>query len=523
MATFRKGTGTVLSNGVPVANVTVSIYAKGTTTYATIYSDEGVTPIDQTTDPILSDSAGRYAFYLDVDTYAQFRIFLDPSTAAEGYNFDEANADLDGVSMPSTGAKGIQGEFGGDSFEYVFSDETGEADPGSGKLRYNHATPADATELYIDDEEANAVDIQVWLRTLDDSTNTNKGHLKVFKKDDSSKFATFNLTALSEEAGYFKLTVTCVASNLTFSDADEIVITFGATGDTGTDTDAIHDNVAAEISAIAEKTTIVAADMLVAEDSESSDAKKMVQVSNLFGCSEHIRLGAKSLLENIYPETWNAEFHNAVKADNNTIGTIAGGDGFEWIVSPNDADINTTILHALRVKTSKNDSDASLRIDIDPGVDMVAGNAIYALIYLPALFSTTSDENVGIRVENNANSKWIEVRVENDGAGNLRVKTYSELGETDVGDVYSLGPYVQEIFIALEIKSDVALGDEWRAWLSPYRVGPKTWTRMTGALGITNGEVADRAYLQFGASDDADVTYLSYGVGYVRASSANLY
>ena len=109
MATFRKGTGTVLSNGVPIANVTVSIYEKGTTDYCTIYSDEGVTPIDQTTDPILSDSAGRYAFYLDVGTYAQFRIFLDPSTAAEGYNFDEANADLDGVSMPSSGAKGDQG------------------------------------------------------------------------------------------------------------------------------------------------------------------------------------------------------------------------------------------------------------------------------------------------------------------------------------------------------------------------------------------------------------------------------
>jgi len=216
--------------------VTVYVYEKGTTTYANIYSDEGVTPIDQAASPILSDAAGRYAFYLDVGAYPQFRIFLDPSSAAEGYDFDLVNEDLDGISMPSTGATGptgAQGLFGGDSFGYVFSTETADADPGSGKLRYNNADPSLATEIYIDDEDENAVDIQAWLRTLDDSTSTIKGRLKVFKKDDASKFATYNITAISEEAGYFKLSVTHVASASTLSDADEIVVSFTFTGDKG--------------------------------------------------------------------------------------------------------------------------------------------------------------------------------------------------------------------------------------------------------------------------------------------------
>lgn len=48
-----------------------------------------------------------------------------------------------------------------------------------------------------------------------------------------------------------------------------------------TDTNAIHKNVAAEISTITEKTAPVAADLLIIEDSAASNAKKRVQVTNL--------------------------------------------------------------------------------------------------------------------------------------------------------------------------------------------------------------------------------------------------
>lgn len=51
----------------------------------------------------------------------------------------------------------------------------------------------------------------------------------------------------------------------------------------GTDANAIHDNVAAEISAIAEKTTPVDADLVIIEDSADSYNKKKVQLGNLPG------------------------------------------------------------------------------------------------------------------------------------------------------------------------------------------------------------------------------------------------
>jgi hypothetical protein len=54
---------------------------------------------------------------------------------------------------------------------------------------------------------------------------------------------------------------------------------------TGSDADAIHDNVAGEINAISEKATPVSADLLIIEDSADSNNKKKVQIGNLPGGS----------------------------------------------------------------------------------------------------------------------------------------------------------------------------------------------------------------------------------------------
>lgn len=48
----------------------------------------------------------------------------------------------------------------------------------------------------------------------------------------------------------------------------------------GTDANAVHVNAGSEISAIAEKTAPIAADMMIIEDSASSNAKKMVKLEN---------------------------------------------------------------------------------------------------------------------------------------------------------------------------------------------------------------------------------------------------
>lgn len=51
--------------------------------------------------------------------------------------------------------------------------------------------------------------------------------------------------------------------------------------DFNVDSDAIHDNVAGEIAAVAEKVAPVAADVLLIEDSAAADGKKKIQIGNL--------------------------------------------------------------------------------------------------------------------------------------------------------------------------------------------------------------------------------------------------
>lgn len=53
------------------------------------------------------------------------------------------------------------------------------------------------------------------------------------------------------------------------------------THDPGVDTTAVHDNVAGEIAAVAEKTAPVAGDYLLIEDGEDGSAKKKVDIDNL--------------------------------------------------------------------------------------------------------------------------------------------------------------------------------------------------------------------------------------------------
>jgi hypothetical protein len=75
----------------------------------------------------------------------------------------------------------------------------------------------------------------------------------------------------------------------TVTDVNTIIVDNGTLTDEGSgvvrkidyDAAAIHDNEADEISAITEKTVPVSADMIIIEDSEASNIKKMVQIGNL--------------------------------------------------------------------------------------------------------------------------------------------------------------------------------------------------------------------------------------------------
>ena len=140
-----------------------------------------------------------------------------------------ANNDKVFISFVASGEDGaIPGYY------YKFDSGTSDADPGAGEIAFNNGTYASVTAIYIDDADANGVTTSTDVLTWDDSTSSIKGSLMIYDINDRSTYARFNITGSSTDAsGYNKLAVTHVASNNTFSAADELSVHFSRSGNAG--------------------------------------------------------------------------------------------------------------------------------------------------------------------------------------------------------------------------------------------------------------------------------------------------
>jgi len=162
------------------------------------------------------------------------------ATGAEGSSATVSNSGSSSAatfdfSIPKgdKGDKGDTGNFGGATFDYTFDTSTVDSDPGTGKVRFNNSNISSATSLYIDDTDDGGTDIQSYLRTIDDSTSTIKGHFKISNKTDPNDFALFTISAATEATGYHKVTCSYVSGSTSFSASEDIVLTFARTGDKG--------------------------------------------------------------------------------------------------------------------------------------------------------------------------------------------------------------------------------------------------------------------------------------------------
>jgi len=132
------------------------------------------------------------------------------------------------------GLSGKDGNFGGATFDYTFNTDTTNTDPGIGNLKFNNLNLTLASELYIDDQNDGTTDIQSFLRTIDDSTSTIKGHFRISNKFDASDFALFTISSIVEQTGYFQVDSSYVSGSATsFTNAEDVIITFARTGDKG--------------------------------------------------------------------------------------------------------------------------------------------------------------------------------------------------------------------------------------------------------------------------------------------------
>ncbi len=103
MAAFRKATGTVRADGRVIPHSNVFVYEEGTTNEIPVYDNQAGAgdPIDQ---PLVTNNAGRFSFFVNTSVYPTFRLFFEK----DGIDFDQINEDLDGITLPGTpGAPGI--------------------------------------------------------------------------------------------------------------------------------------------------------------------------------------------------------------------------------------------------------------------------------------------------------------------------------------------------------------------------------------------------------------------------------
>jgi len=171
-------------------------------------------------------SAGR-ALIDDADASAQ-RTTLGLGTIA--------TQDANNVNITGGTITGITSFALGSSVKFELDTTTTDADPGSGKFRFNNTNQNTATELYIDDLDDAGTNIETWIQGFSLSTSVaTKGLLYIREEQVPNNFLAFKVTAVSNETGYTKLTVSNVASSATspFANTDKLLVAYSLTGDKG--------------------------------------------------------------------------------------------------------------------------------------------------------------------------------------------------------------------------------------------------------------------------------------------------
>jgi hypothetical protein len=147
------------------------------------------------------------------------------------------NATSNATYWTKLAEKGADGALGTNpQLSMTWDNATADADNGAGKIAWNHATIASATILYIDDADDGSANIQPYVITWDDITNTTaKGIVTITKESTPATFATFKVSGtITDASGYSKVPVTHLVSNGSFSDADGVGVHFQYSGTDGT-------------------------------------------------------------------------------------------------------------------------------------------------------------------------------------------------------------------------------------------------------------------------------------------------
>ncbi len=126
------------------------------------------------------------------------------------------------------GPQGPQGATGGDGLDAAYAYQLTTAtsgDPGTGKVRTNHATPASVTQIAVHQTDANAAVPTAVIATWDDSTSDNKARVRWHKEGAPQNFYEFLITGAGTDQGdYWTFPVSYVSHGGTISNGNDIAV-----------------------------------------------------------------------------------------------------------------------------------------------------------------------------------------------------------------------------------------------------------------------------------------------------------
>jgi hypothetical protein len=137
----------------------------------------------------------------------------------------------------TNGTNGSNGVFGGNSAMWKFSTSAGTG-PNATELRFNNVNPALATKVYINDVDANSINLNAFMQTIIGFPNDSgvySSYIRVFKEFDSNVFFTAKIIGITDNGTDVEFTLDAATrvTNGTFALNNNVVATFTQSGATG--------------------------------------------------------------------------------------------------------------------------------------------------------------------------------------------------------------------------------------------------------------------------------------------------
>lgn len=189
-------------NILPAASVTVRRETVGAP-LANLFSDrDGLVPIGN---PFTADGDAYAAFHAVGGAY---RITATLGSASREWRYVAVG--LGGESDEQPPGVG-----------FYFDDGTTDADPGSGGFRFNNATPASATKLFVSQTSPEGLDVGAWLASFDDGgLSTDRGLITIQGGNGAAVFIARISGAVTDDGVYYDIPVSVIASTA----ADSFVV-----------------------------------------------------------------------------------------------------------------------------------------------------------------------------------------------------------------------------------------------------------------------------------------------------------